>query len=45
MNIIRNGDLNAGTANYQVNRAFVQNDENDVADKTASAVESRKTAR
>ena len=43
VNIICNGDFNARTANYQVNQDFVQNYENDMADK--SAVESRKTAR
>ena len=33
VNIICNGDFNARTANYQVNRDFVQNYENDMADK------------
>ena len=33
VNIICNGDFNARTAKYQVNQDFVQNYENDVADK------------
>ena len=33
MNIICNGEFNARTANYQVKQDFVQNYENDMADK------------